>query len=154
MPNELLLRTDLSGNVTQALINNNNVGELVSVTQALLRGALQGSLTLKFDSVSVEQIPLKVIEATFVGGESITVTISSALDTGNRFAYKYVAGGGSAVEPALGDVIQDAIPIINSTVTVLEGAEGDKYLLYELDDKNRVVGFLAHTLTVGEVIII
>lgn len=44
MPNVLTLQVDSSGAVKHALINDEDVGEVVAVSQSLVRGSLQGAL--------------------------------------------------------------------------------------------------------------
>ena len=73
MANVLTLQVDSSGTVKHALINGEDVGEVVSVSQTLTRGSLQGALTLKFTEVNIEAAPPEAptaITATFVCGES------------------------------------------------------------------------------------
>jgi hypothetical protein len=57
MANVLTLQVDSSGVVKHALINGEDVGEVVAVSQSLVRGSLQGALTLKFTEVTVEEAP-------------------------------------------------------------------------------------------------
>lgn len=111
MANVLTLQVDSSGVVKHALINGEDVGEVVSVSQTLTRGSLQGALTLKFTEVNIEAAPPEVptaITATFVGGESsIAITITApTVGSGNRFAYKFVSPMATVpAAPNKGDVI-------------------------------------------------
>lgn len=158
MSNVLTLQVDTSGNVKHALINGEDVGEVVSVSQNLVRGSLQGALTLKFTEVTVEAAPPEAptaITATFVGSETdIVITITApTLGSGNRFAYKFVSPMATVPEaPNKGDVITGTTNITGNSVTVNQGADGDGYLLYELDSQNKVVSYLGHKLVSGEFI--
>ncbi len=158
MANVLKLQVDSTGVVKNAFINDEDVGEVVSVSQSLVRGALQGSLTLNFTEVTVEAAPPEaptLIVATFVGSEeSVTITITGpALGSGNRFAYKFVSPMGEVpAAPNKGDVISGTTNISGTSVAVAQGADGDGFLLYELDSQNKVVSYLGHKLTSGEYI--
>ncbi len=158
MTNVLTLQVDTSGNVKHALINGEDVGEVVSVSQSLVRGALQGALTLKFTEVTVEAAPPEAptaITATFVGSETdIVITITApTLGSGNRFAYKFVSPMATVpAAPNKGDVISGTTNMTGNSATVNQGADGDGYLLYELDSQNKVVSYLVHKLVSGEFI--
>jgi hypothetical protein len=158
MSNVLTLQVDTSGNVKHALINGEDVGEVVSVSQNLVRGSLQGALTLKFTEVTVEAAPPEAptaITATFVGSETdIVITITApTLGSGNRFAYKFVSPMATVpAAPNKGDVISGTTNMTGNSVTVNQGADGDGYLLYELDSQNKVVSYLGHKLVSGEFI--
>ena len=158
MTNVLTLQVDTSGNVKHALINGEDVGEVVSVSQNLVRGALQGALTLKFTEVTVEAAPPEAptaITATFVGSETnIAITITApTLGSGNRFAYKFVSPMATVpAAPNKGDVITGTTNITGNSATVTQGADGDGYLLYELNNQNQVVSYLGHKLVAGEYI--
>lgn len=157
MDNDLKLTVDSTGQVVKAEINDNDVGKVFAVSQSFLRGSLRGQLTLGFDIVTVEEAPpaeLVPIVASFVKeqGSQILITITSPqLTLGNTFAYKFVeAISGPPVEPSPWDIIDDATTMSNNTVVVYEGAYEDYYVLYELDSQNRVVSYLAHTLSEDE----
>jgi hypothetical protein len=158
MSNVLTLQVDTSGNVKHALINGEDVGEVVSVSQNLVRGSLQGALTLKFTEVTVEAAPPEAptaITATFVGSETdIVITITApTLGSGNRFAYKFVSPMATVpAAPNKGDVISGTTNMTGNSATVNQGADGDGYLLYELDSQNKVVSYLGHKLVSGEFI--
>lgn len=158
MPNVLRLQVDTTGAVKSAFINNNDVGEVVYVSQSLVRGSLQGALTLKFDEVTVETTPPEApaaITATFVGGtSSIAITITApTVGSGNRFAYKFVSPMATVpTAPNKGDVISGTTNMTGSSATVNQGADGDGYLLYEFDGQNKVVSYLGHKLVSGEFI--
>ena len=158
MSNVLTLQVDTSGNVKHAFINGKDVGEVVSVSQNLVRGSLQGALTLKFTEVTVEGAPPEAptaITATFVGGESsIAITITApTLGSGNRFAYQFVSPMATVpAAPNKGDVISGTTNMTGNSATVNQGADGDGYLLYELDSQNKVVSYLGHKLVSGEFI--
>ena len=158
MPNVLRLQVDTTGTVNSAFINDNNVGEVISVSQSLVRGSLQGALTLKFDEVTVEATPPEApaaITATFVGSSTdIVITVTApTLGSGNRFAYKFVSPMATVpTAPNKGDVITGTTNMTGNTVTVNQGASGDGYLLYELNNQNQVVSYLVHKLVAGEYI--
>lgn len=158
MANVLTLQVDSSGTVKHALINGEDVGEVVSVSQTLTRGSLQGALTLKFTEVNIEAAPPEAptaITATFVGGESsIAITITApTLGSGNRFAYKFVSPMETVLAaPNKGDIISGTTNMTGNSATVNQGADGDGYLLYELDGQNKVVSYLGHKLVSGEFI--
>jgi len=158
MANVLTLQVDSTGKVKHALINSEDVGEVVAVSQSLVRGALQGALTLKFTEVTVEEAPPDApaaITATFVGSSTdIAVTITApTLGSGNRFAYKFVSPMATVpAAPNKGDVITGTTDITGTVVTVTQGADGDGYLLYELNNQSQVVSYLGHTLVAGEYI--
>lgn len=137
MANVLTLQVDSSGAVKHALINGEDVGEVVSVSQTLTRGSLQGALTLKFTEVTVEEAPPE----------------APTLGSGNRFAYKFVSPMATVpVAPNKGDVISGTTNMTGNSATVNQGADGDGYLLYELDGQNKVVSYLGHKLVSGEFI--
>lgn len=158
MANVLTLQVDSSGTVKHALINGEDVGEVVAVSQSLVRGSLQGALTLKFTEVTVEEAPPEAptaITATFVGGaSSIAITITApTVGSGNRFAYKFVSPMATVpTAPNKGDVITGTTNMTGNSATVNHGADGDGYLLYELDGQNKVVSYLGHKLVSGEFI--
>ena len=108
--------------------------------------------------MTVEEAPPKAptaITATFVGGaSSIAITITApTVGSGNRFAYKFVSPMATVpAAPNKGDVISGTTNMTGNSATVNQGADGDGYLLYELDGQNKVVSYLGHKLVSGEFI--
>lgn len=149
----LVLTVNSSGNVTAATIDGNDVGPIVNVSQSLVRGNLQGSLTINFDSVTVNTstVAAPTLGATFAadGTAGTTITVTDTVGSGNHFAYSVTPTAGAT--PNVGDNVTGTTNISGSTANIATTTAGTFVNVYELTGTNTAVKFVSHELLATEV---
>lgn len=149
----LVLTVNSSGTVTSATIDGNDVGPVVNVSQSLVRGQLQGSLTISFESVSVttSTTSAPVLGVTFAadGTAGTDITVTDTVGAGNHFAYSVTSS--AAATPIVGDAVTGTTTISGSTGNIATTTAGTFVNVYELTSTNTVVKFVSHELLATEV---
>lgn len=150
MANVLVITVNQSGRPVSATINGNDVGALVGVSQSLQSGRLRGSLTLDFDTVTIQAaaaVPAPTLAATFTAGA--TEGACDVAVTGTSGSISYSVTDAAAATPNVGDTVSGLTAATGTSFTIT--IEANKYLnLYELSS-GTVVSFLSHQVVAGEI---
>lgn len=152
----LTLTRDQNNTITGAAIEGNTIDGFQNVTQSLQGGKLVAILTVDFSTVTVTDgipVPAPILTATFTAGATAGVTTLTITETkddaSNKFAY--IIGASAAEQPNVGDIITGFTDVTGTTASISSVTTSTYVAVYELDSENKVVKFLDHQITTGEI---
>lgn len=147
----LALTANSNGVIIGASIDDVAIDDLVSATQALDRGTLRATIVANFDSIEVTEQATPSISGTFASGTVLNSTKITSVTVGEGNHLEYRTATSAFVSPGVGDIISNATAYSLGTDIVLPAATYRHLAVYELTADFKVVKFVDHTLTDGEI---